>query len=42
MPLVQRAGGNDVGMSGEADQGFAAAAPCPEIVDVAEAHALDR
>ena len=42
LPFLQRPGGHDVRMAGEAEQRRRAAAPRPEIVDVAEAHALDR
>src|SRR4051812_22210960 len=42
MPLIQRTGWNDVGVPGEAEQGRAAAATRPQIIDVAETQALDR
>ena len=40
LPLVQRAGGHHVGMSGKTQQRFGLAAARPQIADVAAAHAL--
>ena len=41
-PFLQRAGGDHIGMAGEAQHRAAAAAGGPEILDTAEAHLLDR
>src|SRR4029079_14902089 len=42
MPLVQRTGGNDVGVPRKNHQRCAAAATCPQIIDVAETQVFDR
>ncbi len=41
LPLLERPGGHDIGVAGEANHGRAAAAPCPQIVHRAEAHRFD-
>src|SRR5205823_3773497 len=41
VPLLERPGGHDVGMPGEAEHGPGAAAPGPEVLDTAKAQALD-
>lgn len=40
-PLFGRAGGDDVGVAGEAEQGGAVAAPCPEVAGIAERQVFD-
>ena len=41
LPLLERSGRDDIGMSGETEHRAAGSVPCPEIIDCAERHALE-